>query len=95
MVVVNVDIVKVEWDFHLACFEHLFATNHYFRHTSAMVFHMESIYCLVVADTRSSGFAKEVCRSMVAMMDADHSGKLGYEEFKVLWTDIRRWRVRF
>lgn len=32
---------------------------------------------------------------MVAMMDADHSGKLGYEEFKILWTDIRRWRVRF
>ncbi|XP_026279609.1 calpain-A isoform X4 [Frankliniella occidentalis] len=46
-------------------------------------------------DTRSSGFAKEVCRSMVAMMDADHSGKLGYEEFKILWTDIRRWRAVF
>lgn len=30
---------------------------------------------------------------MVAMMDADHSGKLGYEEFKILWTDIRHWRV--
>ncbi|XP_034251601.1 calpain-A-like isoform X5 [Thrips palmi] len=47
------------------------------------------------ADTRSSGFAKEVCRSMVAMMDADHSGKLGYEEFKILWTDIRHWRKVF
>lgn len=46
-----------------------------------------------VADTRTSGFAKEVCRSMVAMMDVDHSGKLGYEEFKTLWTDIRHWRV--
>jgi len=30
---------------------------------------------------------------MVAMLDADHSGKLGFEEFKTLWNDIRKWRV--
>jgi len=46
-----------------------------------------------VADTRAAGFSKDVCRSMIAMMDVDHSGKLGYEEFKTLWTDIRHWRV--
>jgi len=23
----------------------------------------------------------------------DHSGKLGYEEFKKLWTDLRYWKV--
>lgn len=39
------------------------------------------------------GFTKDVCRSMVAMLDVDHSGKLGFEEFRTLWNDIRKWRV--
>ncbi|CAG0880476.1 unnamed protein product [Darwinula stevensoni] len=41
------------------------------------------------------GFSKEVCRSMVAMMDVDRSGKLGLEEFKLLWKDIRTWKTAF
>ena len=39
------------------------------------------------------GFSKDICRSMVAMLDTDHSGKLGFDEFKTLWNDIRKWRV--
>lgn len=42
----------------------------------------------------NQGFSKDICRSMVAMLDKDHSGKLGFEEFKSLWNDIRNWRVR-
>lgn len=38
------------------------------------------------------GFSKDVCRSMIAMTDVDRSGKLGFEEFKQLWTDIRHWQ---
>ncbi|XP_054281756.1 calpain-A isoform X3 [Macrosteles quadrilineatus] len=38
------------------------------------------------------GFSKDVCRSMIAMLDMDHSGKLGFDEFKLLWTDIRHWK---
>ncbi|CAB3374133.1 Hypothetical predicted protein [Cloeon dipterum] len=41
------------------------------------------------------GFSKEICRSMVAMMDTDRSGKLGYEEFKTLWLDVCNWRRVF
>uniref|UniRef100_A0A336LNB6 CSON015267 protein n=1 Tax=Culicoides sonorensis TaxID=179676 RepID=A0A336LNB6_CULSO len=41
------------------------------------------------------GFSKDVCRSMVAMMDIDMSGKLGLEEFKQLWTDIQKWKEVF
>ncbi len=41
----------------------------------------------------NQGFSKDICRSMVAMLDKDHSGKLGFEEFKTLWNDIRNWRV--
>jgi calpain, invertebrate len=41
------------------------------------------------------GFSIETCRSMVAMMDADQSGKLGFEEFKVLWNDLRLWKTIF
>jgi len=40
-----------------------------------------------------AGFSKDVCRSMIAMMDWDRSGKLGFEEFKSLWIDIRHWKV--
>ncbi|KAK6181228.1 hypothetical protein SNE40_009128 [Patella caerulea] len=41
------------------------------------------------------GFATDICRSMVAMNDGDLSGKLGYEEFKDLWADLRRWKRVF
>jgi len=41
------------------------------------------------------GFTADTCRSMVAMMDADHSGKLGFDEFKNLWTDLRLWKAVF
>jgi len=30
---------------------------------------------------------------MVAMLDLDHSGKLGLEEFKTLLNDIVKWKV--
>lgn len=40
-----------------------------------------------------STFSKDMCRSMVAMMDADGSGKLGYPEFEVLLNDIAKWKV--
>ncbi|XP_011333302.2 calpain-A isoform X2 [Ooceraea biroi] len=46
-------------------------------------------------DTNDRGFSKDICRSMVAMLDADHSGKLGFEEFKTLWNDVRKWRAVF
>jgi len=34
------------------------------------------------------GFTTDVTRSMVAMRDADFSGKLGFEDFKTLWADL-------
>ncbi|KAK0096665.1 hypothetical protein PV326_004775 [Microctonus aethiopoides] len=46
-------------------------------------------------EMHNEGFTKDVCRSMVAMLDVDHSGKLGFEEFKCLWNDIRNWRAVF
>lgn len=46
-----------------------------------------------MAELSAGGFSKDVCRSMVAMMDVDRSGKLGYGEFKELWIDIRNWKV--
>lgn len=46
-------------------------------------------------ETKNEGFSKDVCRSMVAMMDVDRSGKLGFEEFKALWIDIRHWKSVF
>ncbi|XP_056021311.1 calpain-B-like isoform X6 [Ostrea edulis] len=41
------------------------------------------------------GFSLDTCRSMVAMHDGDLSGKLGFDEFKVLWRDLRRWKGVF
>ncbi|XP_055380827.1 calpain-A-like [Condylostylus longicornis] len=48
-----------------------------------------------VISTEASGFSKDVCRSMVAMMDSDQSGKLGFEEFQELLTDIAKWKAVF
>ncbi|XP_014259622.1 calpain-A isoform X3 [Cimex lectularius] len=46
-------------------------------------------------ELKVEGFSKDVCRSMVAMMDTDRSGKLGFEEFKHLWVDIKHWKNVF
>jgi len=48
---------------------------------------------LKFSEMEKAGFSKDVCRSMIAMMDWDRSGKLGFEEFKSLWIDIRQWKV--
>lgn len=41
------------------------------------------------------GFSKDVCRAMVAMHDRDGTGKLGFEEFKDLLSDIAKWKAVF
>ncbi|KAH8305283.1 hypothetical protein KR018_011858 [Drosophila ironensis] len=43
----------------------------------------------------SDGFSKDAVRSMVAMLDKDRSGRLGFEEFEALLTDIAKWRAVF
>ncbi|XP_005987850.1 calpain small subunit 1b [Latimeria chalumnae] len=43
-------------------------------------------------DLKTDGFSIESCRSMVAVMDTDATGKLGFEEFKYLWTNIKKWQ---
>jgi len=49
---------------------------------------------LQIAEFQFDGFSREVCRSMVAMVDLDRSGKMGLDEFTELWTSILRWKVR-
>lgn len=54
---------------------------------------LRSISCLTADATLQYGFSKDICRSMIAMMDVDRSGKLGLEEFKKLWCDVKSWQV--
>ncbi|KAL4648375.1 calpain small subunit 1-like [Arapaima gigas] len=44
------------------------------------------------ADLKTDGFSIESCRSMVAVMDCDSTGKLGFHEFKHLWNNIKKWQ---
>ncbi|XP_051485544.1 calpain small subunit 2 [Apus apus] len=43
-------------------------------------------------DLKTEGFSLDTCRSMVAVMDSDTNGKLGFEEFKYLWNNIKKWQ---
>ncbi|KAG8569589.1 hypothetical protein GDO81_014470 [Engystomops pustulosus] len=43
-------------------------------------------------DLKTEGFNIDTCRSMVAVMDSDGTGKLGFEEFKYLWNNIKKWQ---
>ncbi|XP_072464508.1 calpain small subunit 1 isoform X2 [Notamacropus eugenii] len=44
-------------------------------------------------DLKTDGFGIDTCRSMVAVMDSDTTGKLGFEEFKYLWNNIKKWQA--
>lgn len=44
-------------------------------------------------DLKTDGFGLDTCRSMVAVMDSDTTGKLGFEEFKYLWNNIKKWQL--
>ncbi|GFO35615.1 calpain-a [Plakobranchus ocellatus] len=46
-------------------------------------------------DFSFKGFGLDTSRSMVAMHDGDMSGKLGYDEFKELLEDLRKWKGVF
>ncbi|XP_066301328.1 sorcin-like isoform X2 [Branchiostoma lanceolatum] len=37
-------------------------------------------------------FSLETCRVMIAMLDRDFSGKMGFNEFKELWAALNGWR---
>ncbi|KAM4687151.1 calpain small subunit 1 [Rhinophrynus dorsalis] len=43
-------------------------------------------------DLKTDGFSIDSCRSMVAVMDSDSTGKLGFDEFKYLWNNIKKWQ---
>ncbi|XP_078517241.1 calpain small subunit 1 [Lissotriton helveticus] len=45
------------------------------------------------ADLKTDGFSVDSCRSMVAVMDSDSTGKLGFSEFKYLWDNIKKWQA--
>uniref|UniRef100_A0A096M1A5 Calpain small subunit 1 n=1 Tax=Poecilia formosa TaxID=48698 RepID=A0A096M1A5_POEFO len=44
------------------------------------------------SNLKTDGFSIESCRSMVAVMDSDSTGKLGFHEFKYLWNNIKKWQ---
>lgn len=46
-------------------------------------------------DLKTDGFTIESCRSMVAVMDSDSTGKLGFHEFKHLWNNIKKWQCLY
>ncbi|XP_062973735.1 calpain-3 [Elgaria multicarinata webbii] len=46
-------------------------------------------------DLKTEGFALESCRSMIALMDTDGSGKINLDEFRHLWNKIKSWQKIF
>ncbi|NP_001083493.1 uncharacterized protein LOC398957 [Xenopus laevis] len=53
--------------------------------------------CLTQAGIHGSyaPFSLETCRIMLAMLDRDHTGKMGFNEFKELWGALNAWKQNF
>uniref|UniRef100_A0A3P8VK29 Calpain-3 n=1 Tax=Cynoglossus semilaevis TaxID=244447 RepID=A0A3P8VK29_CYNSE len=46
-------------------------------------------------DLNTEGFSLESCRSMIALMDMDGTGRLNLQEFRQLWNKIKQWQGIF
>ncbi|XP_056150974.1 calpain-3b isoform X1 [Lampris incognitus] len=46
-------------------------------------------------EIKTEGFSLETCRSMIALMDTDGTGKLNLQEFKHVWGKIKQWQLIF
>ncbi|XP_043930007.1 calpain-3 isoform X2 [Protopterus annectens] len=61
-------------------------------------YELQSVLNKVVSkhkDLKTEGFTLESCRSMVALMDTDGSGKLNLQEFRHLWNKVKVWQGIF
>ncbi|XP_070491582.1 calpain-A-like [Chironomus tepperi] len=71
------------------------STDSYMRTTSKSKSDAYASAALIANESENQEFSKDMCRSMVAMMDVNRSGKLGLEEFKTLMCEIAKWRAVF
>uniref|UniRef100_A0A8K9X757 Calpain-3 n=1 Tax=Oncorhynchus mykiss TaxID=8022 RepID=A0A8K9X757_ONCMY len=46
-------------------------------------------------DLNTEGFSLECCRSMIALVDMDGTGRLSLQEFRHLWNKIKQWQGIF
>ena len=52
------------------------------------------MYTVGAIDFELEALSSDTCKALIAMMDADGSGLLGFEEFSDLWRDLLKWLVR-
>uniref|UniRef100_A0A8C4WWS1 Calpain-3 n=1 Tax=Eptatretus burgeri TaxID=7764 RepID=A0A8C4WWS1_EPTBU len=62
---------------------------------SGMVLHEWNDILCADGELKSDGFSLYACQSMVALMDADCSGQLSLQEFKILWDKVKNWQIIF
>uniref|UniRef100_A0A8C6LJS2 Calpain-3 n=1 Tax=Nothobranchius furzeri TaxID=105023 RepID=A0A8C6LJS2_NOTFU len=91
-----INLREVTQRFRLSSGEYVIIPSTYEPHQEGdFILRLSSLLMCLDKDLNTEGFSLESCRSMIALMDMDGTGRLNLQEFRHLWNKIKQWQGIF